>query len=410
MATSDCDRFVFVALPGQCEYVIAGRYRVSGEPGSDPLGEFVYGRSYLDRRDAVELDPVQLRLTERVRRTSSSDGLFGAIRDADPTSWGRPVAQRSRERKVAARFDHWDQLRTERPGAVVVARGPGAPRPTPRMMAFDELVSLMTVQDEERDAHGETPVAQARGPAIRITPKVTVERERTLWVAKITNGHSVWNQARVRHATLRLARDCGLDVLPSRVERVAGGEILLVPRPDREWVGDGYACSRLISGLTLLGTDDTPEERLRWSHLTLADEVRRTSSRPREDLRELFRRICFNAAISNLNDDLLRPMMVAKARGWRLVKASGPVPTPPVEGARREFAMICGPAGRSPSRENLVGGAGRFLLDREAAEAIFDTIHDTVRSSWHAVMRRSGVSAADREVVARSIAWDDEGS
>ena len=51
-------------------------------PGGSPLGEFVYGHSYLNRPDAVDLDPVQLRLGERVRETRSSDGLFGAIRDA----------------------------------------------------------------------------------------------------------------------------------------------------------------------------------------------------------------------------------------------------------------------------------------------------------------------------------------
>ena len=174
-------------------------------------------------------------------------------------------------------------------------------------------------------------------------------------------------------------------------------------RFDREWVGDGYTCGRVITGLTLLSTRDTPSERRRWSYLVLADQLRRTSSHPRADLRELFGRICFNAAISNLNDHLGLPMMLAKESGWRLAPAAGVVPTPLTDEANGEFVMICGPEGRAPNRENIVGGAGRFLLSRVEAEGIFDRIARTVRSSWHAVMRRSGVSAEDCELVARSI-------
>ncbi|MYA63497.1 MAG: HipA domain-containing protein [Gemmatimonadetes bacterium] len=403
MVTSDSDRFVFVALPGQSEYVIAGRYRVSVEPGGAPLGEFVYGRTYLGRPDAVELDPAELKLTERVMKTHSGDGLFGAIRDSKATSWGRPL---NLEGEVSNGNEPVNQLRFERPGAVVIGRGHEAPGPTRRMLAIDELGRLQTALDAEREwrnACRETHDSGARDSSVRIAAKVTVEHERTLWVAKFGQEHSLWNQARVRHATLQLARECGVDVAPTRVRRAAGRDLLLVQRPDREWAGDGYACSRMIRGLTLLGTEDTPEERRHWSYLTLADEVRRTSSRPLADLHELFRRICFNAAITNLNDELLRPTMVAKGRSWRLAQATGPVPTLPVEGAGGDFAMICGPQGRSPSRENIVGGAGRFLLERPAAEAIFDGVSATVRASWYTVMRQSGVSEEDCELVARSI-------
>ena len=234
-------------------------------------------------------------------------------------------------------------------------------------------------------------------------PKTVVEDDHTLWLAKFPQGHMVWNQARVRHATLQLARDCGLDAVSSRIERIPGRDILLLHRYDREWVGDGYACNRVVSGLTLLRTEDTRTARSRWSYLALADEVRRASSHPREDLRELFGRMCFNAAISNLNDHLCHPMMVAKGTGWRLAPASGPTPTPLADGARGDFTMICGPAGCSPSRQNIVRGAGRFLLDRAAAEAIFDRISATVQSSWYDVMRQSGVSAQDCDVVGRAI-------
>ena len=43
--------------------------------------------------------------------------------------------------------------------------------------------------------------------------------------------------------------------------------------------------------------------------------------------------------------------------------------------------MTCGPDGRWANRANLLGAAGRFLLDRAQATAVFDRITTTVRSS-----------------------------
>jgi len=387
MVTSDRDGFVFVALPGQSDYVVAGRHRVTVEPGGTPLGEFVYGRSYLSRSDAVALDPVELRLTERVRKTRRFNGLFGAIRDALPATWG----------SLAAR----DAL-----GALEFSRGLEPPRPQNRYWAIDDLDRLQASADSvlaSRDERLGTERSRARRVRIKHRPKVTIQDDHTLWVAKFTQEDTVWDQARVRHATLQLARDCGLDAAPSRIERVNGRGLLMVRRYDREWVGDRYLCSRAITGLTLLGTDGTPADRERWSYLALADAVRFASSHPREDLRELFGRMCFNAAVSNLRDDLAYPTMFARGHGWRLGPLIRLAPTPVVDGTRGDATMIYGPLGRSPTRENIVAAAGRFLLDRAAAEAIFDRIRAKVRSSWRAVMRRCGVSARDRELVARSI-------
>ena len=401
--TSEHDWFVHVALPGQSEYVVAGRFRVSATSGDAPLGEFVYGRSYLSRSDAVEFDPVQLRLTEGVRKTVGFNGLFGAIRDTIPASFGRFIVGSSLE-SVLDTEDDMVRGTDDFVGALGFSLGLEPPRPKRYFHSVEDLARLQeSVNAKLARQGGRENTHRAREPRIESTHKAIIEDDRSLWVAKFPRDNPMWNQARVRHATLQLARDCGLNPIPSRLERIGGRDILLVHRIDREWMGDGYACRRLVSGRTLLGTDDTPPAKDGWSYLALADEVRRASSHPREDLRELFGRMCFNAAISNLNDDLRRPMMLGKGTGWRLAPASGPVPTPLADGARGDFAMICGPRGRSPSRENIVGGAGRFLLDRTAAGAIFDRISTTVRSSWYTAMRRCGVSPQDCEVVARSI-------
>ena len=162
----------------------------------------------------------------------------------------------------------------------------------------------------------------------------------------------------------------------------------------------------MVSALTLLRTGDGLADRGNWSYPTLADEVRRASARPEHDLRELFGRICFNAAVSNLDDHPRNHALLAKGRQWRLSPAYDLTPSPVVARDRRDLAMACGRFGRHANRTNLLTGHGRFLLDRSAAAALFDGIARTVRAGWHTEMRRAGVSARDCEAIRSAFLYD----
>ena len=76
----------------------------------------------------------------------------------------------------------------------------------------------------------------------------------------------------------------------------------MVRRFDREHVEGGYLRFGLVSGLTVLDCGDSHLDRDRWSYPLLADNLRRWSDKPEADCAELFRRMVFNAAVTN-NDD-----------------------------------------------------------------------------------------------------------
>lgn len=86
--------FVYIVMPGQATFVPAARLQWLPDQGGLPLGRLTYGRRYLERRDAVPLDPFELALTPRVYETRTLGGVFGALRDAAPDHWGRRVIQR----------------------------------------------------------------------------------------------------------------------------------------------------------------------------------------------------------------------------------------------------------------------------------------------------------------------------
>lgn len=98
-------------------------------------------------------------------------------------------------------------------------------------------------------------------------PKVTVEDEHRIWLAKFPEKADRHNLQRIEYATLELARAGGLRVCGTRLERVGERDVLMVERFDREWNPDAKAYWRhgLVSGLTVMDAEDGYLGRSRWS-------------------------------------------------------------------------------------------------------------------------------------------------
>jgi len=161
-------------------------------------------------------------------------------------------------------------------------------------------------------------------------PKAVVEDNNSLWIAKFNRPDDKWNDARVEHAMLVLAQECGLQTSESTVITIGGRDVVLVKRFDREHTTSGYRRGRMLSALTLLRTDDDPQRRENWSYVSLVEELRRISAQPREDAPELFGRICFNALISNIDDHPRNHAMVAMDTDWKLSPAYDLTPFTPI--------------------------------------------------------------------------------
>ena len=412
--TSERECFVYIVLPDATEFVTAGRFRWIDE-GTGGVGEFVYGRSYRARDNAVELDPVELRLSDRVYETARMDGFFGAIRDSMPDFWGRRLIQRNAGLAELAEFDYLMQGPDDRAGALGFGLGVEPPGPRRLFNRTLELEDLQRAADAILDDDGDRAgSAGERAEELLLLgtsmggarPKAVVEDESGLWIAKFGHDDDRWNQPRVEHGLLCLARACGLNVPDSRIDTVGERGVLLVRRFDRDRTDAGYRRHRMTSAITLLRSGDSFHDRDDWSYLLLADEIRRASARPDDDLRELFGRMCFNAAVSNLDDHPRNHAILAKGRQWRLSPAFDLTPTPAVSRERRDLAMTCGRFGRYANRINLLSGHGRFLLNEAAAEAAFERIVRTVHAEWHAEMRRAGASERDCETVASAFLYE----
>ena len=302
----------------------------------------------------------------------------------------------------------------DRAGALAFGLGPKPPAPNRvfnKTLVLDKLqeIAAAIVKDEKLEPNPEIAQAQelllvgtAMGGA---RPKAIVEDNDALWIAKFNRDDDKWNNARIEHAMLKLARSCGLTTAESRIDTVGGKDVLLVKRFDREKADAGYQRARMISALTLLKADDAPQSRDRWSYILLAEELRRVSAEPKKDAAELFRRMCFNALISNVDDHPRNHALIAKTRDWRLSPAYDLTPTPLVSLEGRDLAMICGDQGRIANAANLRSQSARFLLPGDEAKAIVDDMRNCVRDTWYEVARSAGASEKDCERIAGAFAY-----
>lgn len=398
--------YVYITLPKKVTATTAGRFVLDTAASGEQVGRFVYGKSYLKNPEAVPIDPIFLKLSDETYATTQLSGVFGALRDAGPDYWGRRIIEKHTGKPALGEMDYLLQSPDDRAGALGFGLNTIPPAPRRQFNKTLDLAKLQSLADalieDEIPSDPDAPQVQellllgtSMGGA---RPKAVVQDDVGLWIAKFNEPDDRWNYARVEHAMLRLARQCGINASESRLETVAGKDVLLVKRFDRQKLTGGYARARMISGLTILNSDETRDARTKWSYLILVEELRRIVSEPEKDAHELFRRICFNALISNLDDHPRNHAVIASDVDWSLSPAYDLTPLPVVSLDRRDLALVCGDQGRFANAKNILSQHARFLMQRDDAEKTITEIRTQVEH-WYDTVRASGVSENDAETI-----------
>jgi len=409
--TSEREAYIYIQLPGTLENVPVGLIRIQTLPDGIQIGRFRYGDRYLQRQDAIALDPFQLPLGKTVFEFTQLKGVPGAVRDAGPDAWGRRVIEHKLERSANDLHELDYLLHGPQDGAGYLSFGLKAEPPAPKRLynrtyQLAELISATQAIEEgiTVDAYllNQLDPGTSMGGA---RPKATIEDAQCLWLGKFPARDDRFNMQRVEFATLELGRRCGLNVSQAKIQKVGDKDVLMLQRFDRDFTENGYLRFGFVSGLTLLNCVDDPMDRQRWSYILMADNLRRWSDNPEADCIELFKRMVFNAAVTNNDDHPRNHALIRRPKGWRLSPAYDLVPAPLVSQERRDLAMTLGDFGRTASIYNLLSLAGRFGLSNDAAQVQIDRIVKVV-SLWREIFFSCGVSAKDIEYIAPAILPD----
>ena len=410
MAADEQFCYVYIQLPGTLKTVPCASLRIRNVGVGTYEGTFAYGKKYLQRANVVALDPFHLPLSARPRKFTKLKGIPGAVRDASPDAWGRRVIQAKLQRPEADIEEVEYLLNGPDDGAGNLSFGrtvtpPEARRPFNRTHQLEALIAAAEKLEEgERLPHEVLEEIEPGTSMGGARPKVTVEDDHKIWLAKLPEKGDRHNMQRIEFATLELARSAGLSVCGARLERVGGRDALMLERFDRKWNQDENEYWRygLVSGLTVLDAEDSYLGRDRWSYPLLADELRRWSVKSNQDRRELFRRMVFNAMVTNDDDHPRNHALLHTSVGWRLSPAYDILPVPKASLERRDLALEVGRFGRAASLYNIYSQCAAFELTKEEAQAILDGMLLVVRT-WREFFVERGVEQRSVEMLEQAM-------
>jgi serine/threonine-protein kinase HipA len=394
--------YVWTWLEGREEPVVAGAL--------DPVGaqlQFVYGRSYLDRPDAVPLYLPELPLVRGARLPDAGLGLAGCLADGTPDAWGRRVILRRLyggdtqdvDTSTLPTATYLLESDSDRTGANDFQRS--AETYTPRRTSAT-LEELLTAADRLQAGEPFSPeldlVLNAGTSVGGARPKaaLTTGDSRSL-IAKFSTPADPYPVVTGEALAMELARRVGLDVASTRPVSVLDRDVLLVERFDR--IPGTPQRRGMVSALTLLGLGEMYARYA--SYVDLADSIRHRFTDPRTTLNELFSRLVFNILSGNRDDHARNHAAFWNGRDLTLTPAYDLDPQPRDTGEATQAMAITRDGDRRARLATCLDAADVFLLSPGETRSIIDRQVQVIVDGFDDAADAVGMAEGDRRLFRR---------
>ncbi len=405
-ALTPTEAFVWVWLPGAPAPVPAGRVVAEGE-----IITFYYGRSYLERPEAIPLYLPELPLQRGRQRPRGAMRVAGVIRDAGPDAWGQRVIlarhlgrlDHSHDTAELGLLTYLLESHSDRIGAldfqdrsdVYVPRSGSATLTEVQAATEKFLAGEQFSPDLDEALMRGTSIGGAR-PKVLLRETGDGPAPGRELIAKLSTQTDPYPVVRAEAVGMDLAARVGLNVASTALTQALGRDVLLVERFDRAPLPDGGEGRRLVvSGLTLLELDEVEG---RWAtYPALADLIRARFTDPDATLRELFSRIVFNICVSNTDDHARNHAAFWDGEQLTLTPAYDLCPQLR-SGETAAQAMAITRDGRRDSRfATCLDAAETYHLTRAQAADIIEHQITVITEQWGAAADAAGLTDADRE-------------
>lgn len=389
--------FVWVWLPGVKEPVVAGQLRLRGE-----IVVFNYGRSYLQRAEAVPLYLPELPLRSGEIRPVAGLTAAGCIKDAGPDVWGQRVILARHVGRLTAGADTADL------GVLTYLLESGSDRIGAldfQASATDYVARTASASLEEMHAATDRFLAgEPLSPALETAllratsiggarPKVLLDDSGRGRIAKLSVQSDPYPVVKAEAVAMDLARRVGLNVAGTEIIECLGRDVLLVDRFDR--TATPGERRMLVSALTIFELDELMGRYATYHGL--ADIIRARFTDPDRTLHELFSRIVFNICVSNTDDHARNHAAFWDGSMLTLTPAYDLCPQLRT-GEMADQAMAIGREGQRRSRFNVcLDAAEVYHLSRAEAAEIIDRQVMDIREQWDDVADAARLTAAERQ-------------
>ncbi|PID98511.1 MAG: phosphatidylinositol kinase, partial [Actinomycetales bacterium] len=370
--------YVWIWLPQHSQPVVCGVVNDRGGWYS-----FNYGRSYLNRVDAVALFGMPLQSGQVPLPDGMS--LHGALRDALPDAWGQHVIMQNLTGRSGLAADTADLTPltymlasgSNRFGAIDFQYSATEYVPRQDSASLAELVNAADVLENGRFLPNELNIAFQHGTSIGgARPKVTIEDGNEHWIAKLSASTDLRPVVKQEALGLYLAQLSGVNAVDWQLTKANGRDVLLVRRFDR---ADNQRIMT-VSGLTVLELDEMLGRYATYPDLL--DKLRQLGKDSDQTGVELFRRIAVNIALGNTDDHARNHAMLWDGEQLRLSPAYDidPCRTPGWDAAQ---AMAYGRNGeRSSVLAELISCASVYGITRNQASEIVVGVIETINENY----------------------------
>jgi serine/threonine-protein kinase HipA len=394
------EAYVWVWLPGAVEPVVAGR--LSAQDGIVP---FNYGKSYLERAEAIPIYLPELPLEPGELPLPPGLTMPGCLRDAAPDAWGRRVIL---NRKFGIKGDELDDLDlseltfmlesgSDRIGALDFQFSPTVYEPrSPINCTLEELIQSAERVEKGIPLSPELDQALHHGSSIGgARPKALIQDGAVKHVAKFSSSSDTYSVVKAEFLAMRLARLCGIDAAPVSLVRASGKDVLLVERFDRVRVEEGWQRRSMVSALTMLGLDEMMARYA--SYQDLAEIIRHRFTDAASTLHELFSRIVFNILSGNTDDHARNHAAFWDGEMLTLTPAYDICPQGRT-GQEASQAMLISGNNRMSRIASCLEAARHFLLSEPEAVAIIEAQMRCIGENWLSVCDEARLTQTDRNL------------
>ncbi|OGT98467.1 MAG: phosphatidylinositol kinase [Geobacteraceae bacterium GWB2_52_12] len=393
--------YVWIWLPGATEPVVAGKLMAVG-----PTYVFNYGKSYLQRSNAIAIYDAELPLRQGLLPLLPGLSIPGCLRDAAPDAWGRRVILNKKFGNKASGIDpaalnelsYFIESGFDRIGALDFQLSPTHYEPRYASGApIEELIEAAERVEKGIPLTPELAQALQHGTSIGgARPKALMENDTRKFIAKFSTSTDLYSVVKAEYVVMRLAAMADIDVALVSLERAAGKDVLLVERFDRKATANGWQRKSLVSALTMLTLDEMMARYA--SYETLAEIVRSKFRNAPGTLRELFSRIVFNILVGNTDDHARNHAAFWDGHMLTLTPAYDICPQAR-HGQIATQAMLVTGNDRSSRIATCIAAAPQFLLSEEEAVDIIVKQVTCIEQNWLTVCDEASLNEVDRNLL-----------
>ena len=400
-STSYDEAFVWIWLPGETAPVVAGKLSAG-----QSVITFNYGKSYLERDNAISIYAPELPLKPGELPLLSGLAMPGSIRDAAPDAWGRRVILNRKLGAKGAGIDNHDlselayllESGSDRIGALDFQRSAISYEPrSPTNATLEELLQSAERVEKGIPLTPELDQALQHGSSIGgARPKALIDDGDKKYVAKFSSSEDTYSLVKAEFIAMRLARLVGLNAAPVSLVRAAGKDVLLVERFDRVPAQGGWQRRAMVSALTILELDEMMARYA--SYQDLAEIIRHRFTSVPDTLRELFGRIVFNILCGNTDDHARNHAAFWNGQMLALTPAYDICPQGRT-GQEASQAMLITGENRMSRIASCLEAAHHFHVSESEALVIVNDQLNCMGEQWSNVCDEAKLSEVDRNLL-----------